>query len=1030
MNLKIKLTLITILFFNIVLFGQNETVLTGTVTSASDGIPVPGVNVIVAGTTNGTTTDFDGGYQIKVKKNDVLQFSYIGFVSQTVIIDGQTTLNILLTEDLAQLDEVVVIGYGTQKKSHLTGSISKVVNEDLENIAVARVDDALVGQVSGVNISATDGAAGSAPTIRIRGTGSISSDSGPLVVIDGLVMDSDILGSLDMNDIESFEVLKDAASAAIYGSRAGNGVIMITTKSGKDGDTKFSFNSYTGIKSARHSDDYTLTVADAVQKSLDETGGISDKLRYAQLIGHDTDWQDVIFDGGIISSYSLGVRGGNSKTKFSSAINYVEDEGVMLTDNYRKIGLKLKVDSKLSDKLGYGVSITPTYTNTRRMDGSTHDLLRQASWLPLYHDANTIQYVNRVQDNGDWADVQIGDYARMAHFDGYDLDAGAPADSGGTNIGWTSNTNPGAKVLERERRDIKYKIFSSAYLKYDITDHLSFRTTLSNSYQTTKRTRWQGVLADRRGASRAQSDFQNTVVNRMVTDNYFSYNNTFGDKHDFSFILGYNAEKEKGTYAAIRGTGYDSDDVQTINNASTIAAANNLEWEQSLQSFFSRVTYAYDNRYLASFSIRRDGSSVFGSEYKFGNFPAASVGWNVSNEQFLQNSNFISNLKLRMSYGVTGNNKLSLGGFNVLDSNALQNYYPSLALLGSVNYDGTPGFNSINIANDELKWERSIEYNPGLDYGFFNGIISGSVDYYVRRSDQLLLNNPISVTTGFSEALVNIGEVENSGVELEVRGKIISNENFSWKAAMLSSWNKNTLIDFADSNGQILNWDSKRPSEWVNLEGNPISSFYGFVVDEEIPQEYIVDPYYPMGVKAKDVYVKDLNGDGLIDDDDKTILGDPYPDLIWSFSNDFKINNFDLSFMLQGSHGAQVRNMGGQYIFNYFDSTSAADFIASTPDQQFIKRRIFTNSIVEDASYVALRNLMVGYTFSDDVVDKLKMQNIRLYATGSNLMYFTADGYTGLNPESIDNTTSTTYGYQRGGSPVYSTISLGVSLDF
>jgi hypothetical protein len=337
--------------------------------------------------------------------------------------------------------------------------------------------------------------------------------------------------------------------------------------------------------------------------------------------------------------------------------------------------------------------------------------------------------------------------------------------------------------------------------------------------------------------------------------------------------------------------------------------------------------------------------------------------------------------------------------------------------------------NPLNIPNPDLSWERQIEFNPGLDFALFSNKVSGSVDYYSRTSDQLLLYNPISSTTGFSNALVNLGKVKNSGFEVEIRTKNISSDNFRWSTTLLGSKNKNELLNFADSNGQIQSVDSKRAAEWINMEGSPISSFYGWVVDTEIPLEFIKDPYHPIGASAQDVYVKDLNGDGLIDDDDKTILGSPYPDFVWSVTNDFKFGDFDFSFMFQGSHGAEVRNMGDQYIFNHFNS--AQDFDpATTPNQEFIKAKIFTNSIVQDASYIALRNVNFGYNFSEELASKLKMSSARVYFSAQNLLYLTADGYTGFNPESINTTSATTYGYQRAGSPVFSTMSIGVNVQF
>ena len=336
MNLKSKLILVVMLVFNITLFAQGSRQLKGVIVSAADNIPIPGVNVIVKNTSKGASTDFDGAFQIEVKENDVLQVSYVGFVSQTIIITNQTILNIALEEDLAKLDEVVVIGYGTQKKSHVTGAVSKVVNESLDQIAVSRVDDALIGQVSGVNIQATDGEAGAAPTITIRGVGSMAGDSTPLIVVDGIIVSSSFLGSLNMNDVESFEILKDAASSSIYGSKGSNGIIMITMKSGVAGKTRVNYSTFTGMKTARKSDAYGFTTQGWADMQLQENGVLSQYTQAQLQIGTDRSWQDVFFESGVIKNHSLSLRGGNDNTKFTVSMNYSEDEGVMLVDKYKK----------------------------------------------------------------------------------------------------------------------------------------------------------------------------------------------------------------------------------------------------------------------------------------------------------------------------------------------------------------------------------------------------------------------------------------------------------------------------------------------------------------------------------------------------------------------------------------------------------------------------------------------------------------------------------------------------------------------
>lgn len=1015
MNLKVKM-IIGFLLCSSMLIAQDLTV-TGLVKDENN-VPIPGANVVVLNTTRGTQTDFDGSYSIRVSSGEVLQFSYIGYETQTVRVGENTTINITLAEGVNRLEEVVIVGYGTRKKIHLTGAVSSVVNDDLDQLPVARVDDALVGQIAGVNIQATEGEAGSAPTIRIRGTGSITGSSSPLIVVDGLVVEQDFLTNLDMNEVESFDVLKDAASAAIYGSRGGNGVIIITTKQGKEGDTRFSYQGYTGFKEARQSDSYYFSVAETAQMELDATGVISNRTAYKQQIGVDRDWQDVIFDGGTITSHSISARGGTKKTKFSASIGFLHDEGVLLTDNFRRYNARLKVDTQVNSRFKVGVNLAPSYSLRRRFDGSTHDILRQAPWLPLYHDENTIQYVDR----NVYPDVQVGDYAVQRHFDNFDLfgDGSVLQD-----ISNTSNTNPAAKVLERDRNDYKFKLAGNAYAQYKIMDGLNVRIQLAGDYQNTYRNRWQGVLSNRNGAAAASLDVSQENRFHVVSENYLTYDKVING-HDISAIAGFSVEKWDYIGNATSASGYSSDLIRTLSAATLIESTSSYTFAERFQSYFARVNYAYKDKYLASVSYRRDGSSVFGGDKKFGDFPAASLGWRVSEEDFLKGNDVVSDLKFRFSYGFTGNKDLDTDVGEV-------DFYPSLALLGpssaTIEGDITPAIVALNIANPSLQWERSREINPGVDFGLFNNKITGSIDYYNRTSDQLLLNNPVSAASGFRNALVNIGEVVNSGWEVEFRTRNVSTPNFRWSTTILASMNENELTNFGDADGLIQIVDDKRAAEWINLVGNPISSFYGWVVDRDIPIEYLNEPFHPVGGEAQDVYVKDLNGDGLIDDDDKTILGNPYPDLVWSVSNDFKFHNFDFSFLLQGSHGAEIRNMGDQYLFNHFNS--GQDFNTSvTPDQGFIRQKIFTNDIIQDASYVALRNVNLGYNFPKDLADKLGLNSLRLYAAGQNLIYVTADGYTGFNPESINTTSPTTYGYQRAGSPIFRTISLGLNAEF
>jgi len=1021
------LHIIFFLFLSALTLAQDVTI-TGKVTGESDGLPIPGVNILIQGTTKGTVTNFDGNYSIEAKKGQVLLFSYTGFKIQKVTVGDETEINVTLENDLEQLNEIVVIGYGTQKKKNLTGSVSKVKNENLDEIPVARADEALVGKVSGVNIQNTQGEAGTAPTIQIRGVGSISGDTGPAIVIDGQVVDSGFLTNLDMNEVESFEVLKDASSAAIYGSRGANGVILITTKTGESGRTRFSYDNFIGFKEGLQNDLLSVTVDEWARREMAATGMLSEKTQYKQLIGVDTPWQERVLNGGMIQSHSFSASGGNDDTKFRTSLNYLHDEGVLLTDDFKKYNFRVRFDTKLNRKFRIWADLAPSYSETRRFDGSTHDVLRQPAWLPLYHDENTIQFVDRNL----YPDVQVGDYAVQRHFDNYDLFGDG---SSLVDISTTNNTNPGAKILERDRNDYRFKIRGNVRAEYKFTRDFKFKARFAGDYQSRRQDRWTGVEASRLGTAGSSLEISNENRFHFQNDNVFTYDKRIG-KHDINVVAGLSLETYSTKFESAQGTGYTSDVFQTLTAAPVIANAFSEAYESRIFSMFGRVNYNFDDKYLASVSFRRDGFSAFGVNNKFGTFPAASVGWVLSEEKFLNESKLVNFLKLRVSYGSTGNFSIVTTG----SRNRQLESYPFLSLLGPTSAVFgdivTPAFNPLNISDPNLQWEGSVEFNPAVDFGLLNDKISGSLDFYRRVSDQMILDLPVSSTTGFSSVITNRGEVKNQGFELELRTKNVNKPKIRWQTTFIASRNENELLDFGESNGQISNVDTKRPAEWINLEGNPIASFYGFVVDEDIPAEFINNPWERLGQTNREVIVKDLNGDGLIDDDDKTILGDPYPDLIWSITNDFKIYNFDVSFMFQGSHGAEVRNIGDQYVFRHFGGSSTVtnplDLVDAgiIANDTFIKEKIFTNSIVQNASYVALRTVSLGYSIPDKVISDFFITKARVYLSGQNLMYLTADGYTGLNPEAIRRTSPTTFGYQRLGSPINQTLTLGVNIEF
>ena len=1006
---------------------------TGKVTD-EDNVGLPGVTIKIEGTTTGTISDLDGNFKLTANSDDVLEISSIGYVKQSVPIGNQTTITVVLVEDISQLEEVVVIGYGTQKKSHLTGAISKVTNEKLDQVPVSRVDDALIGQVSGVNIQATNAEAGGAPTITIRGVGSITADSGPAVVVDGVVVSADFLGNLDMNDVESFEVLKDAASAAIYGSEGSNGVIMITTKSGQAGRTQFSYQTYTGIKEAHGSVDYKKSVADWLEFELAQTGELSEESLYMQkiveLTGVDRDWQDVFFDGGTVTSHSLSARGGNQNTKFSAALRYLHDEGVVITDDFKLYTAKLKVDSKLNDKLKFGVSVTPSYTKQRRLPTSIHNPTRQSPWLPIYHTEETLQLIDR----GSYPDVGVGDYFYENHLIELDFDG----DGSDTRPRTSGDSNPYAQYVEREHYEYNTKLYASTYLSWKIMDGLTAKTSLGTTLEQRKRERYDGVNYHAAGASRALYNLQNRNRTRVISDNTLSYNKTIGN-HDFGALAGITIQKRTSNNSIIQGNGFTNDLLKNLQGATAIAEFEEINTQLKKLGYFARVNYAYMGKYLINASFRRDGSSVFGVNSKWGNFPAVSVGWNVSDEGFLSGNALLSHLKLRVSYGLTGAERFNVGSDVV-------NSWPYLALLQNSNAIDNGaivnGVSPLNIANTLLQWEASKEFNPAVDFGFFNNRVTGSLDFYSRTSSQLLLENPVSYVTGFTSGIVNLGEVRNQGWEFELRTKNLVSDGLTWNTTVIASTNQNELLAFGDSNNALIQDTYGRNSQWINRIGEPISSFYGYVVDTdnyndaEFRVAYVDKPWNRINGQADDTIVKDINGDGKITEDDKAILGDPYPDLLYSVTNAFTFGDFDFSFMIQGSIGAQVNNIGDQYFFNWFGNrtTSGGELQAVedglVPHESFIQEKVLTSEVIASADYLSLRNVSLGYNMPSSLTSKLGLSKVRVYATAQNLIYLTASDYHGFNPEHIDGSNPRAYGSQRAGTPQFKTMTIGLNIDF
>ncbi|UMB59162.1 TonB-dependent receptor [Lutibacter sp. A80] len=1076
MNLKIKLALIAMLLLNVSLIAQESFTIKGTVTSKVDGQPIMGANIIVVGTQKGTSTDFDGNYQIELVSGEILEITYLGFVTKRIPYVSQEVINVQMEEDSAVLDEVVVVGYGDQKQSNVTSSLTKVSGKDIENVSVSRVEDALQGKVAGLRIQTVASEAGGDPKITLRGPGSITGTSAPLIVVDGVVLgtDADILGTIDNNNIQSISVLKDASSVAIYGSRGANGVILITLKEGVSGKTSFSYNSFIGYKYSENNDNFNTTIADerarldglqaTVSAILPTSERYEDINRYydnayaeleamdfiASLGGGETNWQDEIFEGGFIQSHSLSVRGGTELTSYTASLGFLEDEGIVMSDNFEKINARIKVDSKSRNKkIKFGASLSVNYNDQVKVPTRFTDPLRQMGHIPLYLNEEHLKYVTPFStevgtstDAGKlFENLGVGSYGFSRAFDHtFTVDPNNPRDilrdaetglpipsgltSGGLTLSTTKNVHPLVHYLERSRVKKKLSLNTSAYIDFKLAKGLNFRQSISGVFRHNKNNNSDYLYGQE---NRDQESFRfegRDELNQYAVESLLKYKKSFGD-HNFNTVFGFEYTRRDFYVQESEAVGYTND----FNNNIAIADGGTTYTDNGtdkLVSYFGRVDYNYNEKYLMQLSARTDGSSRFGTNTRFGFFPAASVGWIMSNEDFLLESDLISFLKLRASYGISGSNEIS--------RNIYESLYRFEETFSTISYNGLTGVKGVTLANQNLGWEKLVEFNPGVDVRFGNGLLNLSLDYYVRKSEDLILFAPVPATYGTDNWLQNIGEVKNSGVEIELNSRIISKENFSWIASGQFSLNRNEVVSLGNNEQIISRIDQDtRPTEFIAKVGQPITSFYGWVYEKEVPLEWIDNPFNRFNNDFANVYVKDLNNDGIIDGEDRTELGSPYPDFTWGFNSDFVYNDFDFSFQWQGSHGAEVRVADLDQL--YYASESAVQPVANFPDIDKTVHRRYTDDHIQDASYVTLRNLSVGYTIPASIVSKYNIDRLRIYLSGENLLFFTAKGYEGFNPEAAGQTsdnanTPLTSGYQRGDGPVVKTISAGINFQF
>ncbi|MEM9848208.1 MAG: SusC/RagA family TonB-linked outer membrane protein, partial [Bacteroidota bacterium] len=961
--------------------------ITGTVTAAQDGSPLIGVSVFIKGTTTGTVSDVDGQYSIEAEAGDILVFSYTGYAAQEVTVSSQTTIDIALSEDTELLDEVVVVGYGTRKKSHNTGAIAQVGGGEIAAIQANRVDDALAGKLAGVLIQNQDGAPGADPKIQIRAASSISGDSNPLIVVDGYPI-SGSLATVNPNDIESLEVLKDAASAAIYGSRGANGVILVTTKKGKSGKASFSYNAYVSTAQRYVQDNVNPTAgewADIVEAGIaDGTFDIGEldksivdyRLNAYRNSPDVVAVEDWLFQNGMSMNHDFSISGGNDDVNYFASVGYLNTEGIVRTQAFERYNARLNVDAKLGDRFKTGLSFNG-FLGDRDIEGhDQRDLLRAYSIHPIYHTEASIAFVQELDQQAQALGLAAFDAGFRGGADApwnssiYTLEPGMTAQDwhygrSGNGIGGSGDAGPATKLDNTDRYQKTYFGNLSSYLQFNIVDGLNIKTVLGGDIRDTEDYFWRGLEFDSRARS-TQTRLQQTNLQRssVLSETTLNYAKVLG-KHDIGAVAGL----EFQTFY-INGLSLDGRNVpfgQPQNFAllepSDVGISERDE-TISRRSTFGRINYAFDNRYLLSASFRRDGDSRFGANNRFQTFPAVSAGWNVHNESFWT-SDFLSDLKLRFSYGSLGTTAF-LGAYN------------SLSLLNpTATIFGTGFLIPSDVANPDLTWQTNTETNYGINLGFLQNRFRLGIDYYTSDIEDILINQSVSEVLGTTSIALNSGDVRSSGLELELGAAIINTSAVRWTVnANLSTVNTEIMdLGGLDELAPTIYGQSGRGPVFRNYVGGEIGEMWGLETTGEVEQQYLSNPLEYAGQQSGYSYVVDQNGDGVIDrtrtveeGGDLVKIGQNTPDFYWGLSTQILVKDFDISLQFQGAQGGEVYNIDPLYYGSQWGRSLQASFdanedgLADNNGQPFARNRDQTDAMIQDASYTALRNLTIGYT--------------------------------------------------------------------
>lgn len=987
---------------------QQAKTVTGTVTDVN-GEPIIGANIRIKGTTTGTITDIDGNFSIEAEPQSVIEVSYIGYLTQETVINNQKSIRFLLKEDTKTLDEVVVIGYGVQKKADLTGSVANINTEKLNTQSNANIGQALQGKIAGVDIVSQGGAPGSGTRIMVRGIGTLNNAS-PLYIVDGMYMNS--IDHINPNDIASIDVLKDASSAAIYGSRAANGVIIVTTKEGSNTEGKpiidLSVNlgistasKFLDMLDAKGWAEVTTIARQAIGKpALDMATDLANK--------PDNDWQDIMFRPALMQNYNLSVKGGGKYSTYYTGLGYFNQDGIVIGTNYQRYNIQSKNDYKRGI-FSAGTNLIISFSH----DKPLHQELRGGMIGTILQSVPTLEKYDDTREGGYGG--TYGDVVNIPH----------PLAIIDDNI------------MDRYNENVK--IFANLYAQIELFKGLKYKLNLTPDFSFE---RYKNYLNKYDFGLATNSITQLTERQRrrrnILVENLLTFDRTFGE-HKISALAGYTYQDSRFRHIQAYGEGLPQG-LEEIDAATTNRSNEGNSWRSVLTSILGRVFYSYQNKYLFTATIRRDGSSKFGKNNRYGYFPSFSLGWNVAEEKFMENVHWLDQLKLRGGYGVLGNQEID-------------NYQYSSTITTGINYpDGNGGLLQgafpKNFANPDIKWEETAMTNVGIDFMAFNNRLSLTADYYVKNTKDILLTVPIPISSGgANDPIRNAGKIRNNGFEFNLGWMDQPNPDISYGINLIGSFNKNKVIAMGSESGSIKGGSTNQNITTSETKaGYPIGGYWLISTAGYFNSQEEVDAYAKDGKKIQpaaepgDIKFVDANNDGVINDDDRVFQGSPFPDFTFALNGNMRYKNFDLSIGLQGVLGNKIYNATRQTLE---DVTKGSNFLAScldywTPENKNASHprltwddpnrntRAESDRYLENGSYLRLRSVQLGYTFPQTWF-KGAIQHARVYINAENL--FTITSYSGYSPD-VNADNANYRGFDNFIYPTNRTFMLGLNVTF